>query len=563
MKILFNQVFEVLKDNIEKNFNISITKGDLQNSTKLEFGDFQTNFAMAKSKELGKKPIDIAQELVNNFNGLDVIDKLEIKGPGFINIFVKNELLNEDIRKIGNEKYEYNIDANKKVLIDYSAPNIAKRMHVGHLRSTIIGDSLKRIYKELGFNVISDNHIGDWGTQFGKLIVAYNHWLDKENYDKNPIEELERLYVLFSKKSKEDPKLEDLAREELRKVQSGDEKNIKLWKEFITVSLKEYDKIYDRLDIKFDYINGESFYNDLMPKVLELLKQKNIAKEDDKALVVFFEEDKLPPAIVQKKDGSFLYATSDMATIIYRYDDLKIDKAIYVVDERQSGHFKQIFEISKMLGSPYNYDKEHVAFGIMRFGDGLIFSSREGNVIRLTDLLDEAKVNVRKLVIDKNPDLSEDEIDNLSEKIAVAAIKYFDLSQNRISPITFTWDKVLSFEGNSGPYLQYTYVRIQSILNKSNEFNKNADALGHNFTQIERDLAVYLLRFPTAVIKAYENNRPNIIAEYLYDLSKIYNAMYNSVKIMGDENKLALIYKTSVVLKQGLSLLGIDVVNKM
>ena len=416
---------------------------------------------------------------------------------------------------------------------------------------------------------IRDSHIGDWGTQFGKLIVAYNKWLNKEAYEKNAIEELERLYVLFSTESKKDPSLEEEAREELRKVQIGDPVNLALWKEFITYSMKEYQKVYDRLDIHFELVNGESFYNEMMPKVLDDLRQKGLAKEDDGALVVFFDENKLPPCIVQKKDGSFLYSTSDLATIKYRKEKLNVDIALYVVDERQAGHFKQVFEISRLLGGLYEYEKHHTQFGIMRFGNGMIFSSRGGNVIRLTDLLDQAKEEVKKVVDEKNPNLSEEERDKISEAVGVCAIKYFDLSQNRTSPILFEWDKVLSFEGNTGPYLQYTYVRIKSILNKVDKIDKNAKVLVESSTEAERDLVSTILKLPTAVIKAYETKKPNVIADYVYDLAKKFNSFYNNEKILTASSeelrnsRILLSEKVGEALKKSLALLGIKTVDKM
>lgn len=569
MKLLINQVFDVLNENIKKIFNVEIEKKDLQNSTKKEFGDFQTNFAMVNSKKIGKNPREIAKELVEKFDGKGIIKKIELAGPGFINIYVSDEKLNEEITKFGSEKFEYGIDTSRIVAIDYSSPNIAKRMHVGHLRSTIIGDALKKIYEEIGFEVYGDNHIGDWGTQFGKLIVAYNKWLNKEAYEKNAIEELERLYVLFSTESKKDPSLEEEAREELRKVQIGDPVNLALWKEFITYSMKEYQKVYDRLDIHFELVNGESFYNEMMPKVLDDLRQKGLAKEDDGALVVFFDENKLPPCIVQKKDGSFLYSTSDLATIKYRKEKLNVDIALYVVDERQAGHFKQVFEISRLLGGLYEYEKHHTQFGIMRFGNGMIFSSRGGNVIRLTDLLDQAKEEVKKVVDEKNPNLSEEEREKISEAVGVCAIKYFDLSQNRTSPILFEWDKVLSFEGNTGPYLQYTYVRIKSILNKVDKIDENAKVLVESSTEAERDLVSTILKLPTAVIKAYETKKPNVIADYVYDLAKKFNSFYNNEKILTASteelrnSRILLSEKVGEALKKSLALLGIKTVDKM
>ena len=574
MELLTNQLKKIFSENINNIFKQDFSeKINIENSTKKEFGDFQTNFAMMNSKAIGKNPREIATTLVENFKENDLIEKLEIAGPGFINIHLKNNFLNNEMKKIDNEKYDFSfLNVDETVIIDYSSPNIAKRMHIGHLRSTIIGDAIKRILDFIGFKTISDNHIGDWGTQFGKLIVAYNKWLDKEAYEADPIGELERIYVLFSDEAKKDPTLEDVARNELRKLQMGDEQNNKLWKEFIEISLKEYNKVYDRLGVKFDHYFGESFYNDLMPDVLEELKEKNIAKEDQGALVVFFEEDKLPPALVQKKDGSFLYATSDLATIKFRKNELNVDKAVYVTDERQQNHFKQVFEISEMLGAPYNYEKSHVYFGIMRFGDGMIFSSRSGNIIRLVDLLDEAKKQVKSVIDEKNPNIPEDEKEKIAEIVGTGAIKYFDLSQNRTSDILFTWDKVLSFEGNTGPYLQYTYARIQSILRKLKEENisvENNDIILDDMFDIERELAVALLRFPQTVVKSYETYRPNIIADYLFDTAKLFNNFYNSKSILKETDKkvmdarILLAQKTASILKQGLNLLGIETVDRM
>ena len=574
MELLTIKLKKLFSENINNIFGADYTeKVDIQNSTKREFGDFQTNFAMVSSKLIGKNPREIASTLVDNFKENDIIEKLEIAGPGFINIYLKNNFLNEELKKVENEKYDFSfLNTDKTIIIDYSSPNIAKRMHIGHLRSTIIGDSIKRTLQFLGFHTLADNHIGDWGTQFGKLIVAYKNWLNKKSYEEDPIGELERIYVQFSDEAKKNPALEDEAREELKKLQLGDEGNQKLWKEFIDISLKEYNKIYDRLGVNFDYYYGESFYNDMMPAVLEELKEKGIAREDQGALVVFFENDKLPPAIVQKKDGSFLYTTSDLATMKFRKDELNVDEAVYLTDDRQQNHFKQIFEIGEMLGEPYNYKKTHVVFGIMRFGDGMIFSSRSGNIIRLVDLLDEAKTQVKKVIDEKNPNIPEEEKEKIAEIVGSGAIKYFDLSQNRTSDITFTWDKVLSFEGNTGPYLQYTYVRIMSILRKLKKENinvENKDIILENMNGVERELAVELLRFPQTVVKSYESYRPNIIADYLFDIAKLFNNFYNSNSILKEENKkvmdarILLAEKTAFILKQGLGLLGINTVDRM
>lgn len=541
----------------------------IQPTNNEKFGDYQTNFAMVNSKALKSNPRSIAQTILDNLIENPIIEKLEIAGPGFINIYMKNEYLSEKVSKIGKENFDFDfLNRDGEVIIDYSSPNIAKRMHIGHLRSTVIGDSIKRIYNYLGYKTVSDNHIGDWGTQFGKLIVGYNNWLDKDAYQNEAIEELERIYVEFSQKSESDTKLEDLAREELVKLQQGDAKNTELWKEFINVSLGEYDKVYNRLDISFDTYNGESFYNDMMPGIIGLLKEKGIAKEDNGAQVVFFnEEDNLHPCIVQKKDGAFLYATSDLATIQYRKKTYDINKIIYVTDERQQDHFRQVFKIAGMLG--WDEERAHVWFGIMRFADG-IFSSRKGNVIKLTDLLDEAVKRAYEIVNVKNPTLSEEEKRNIAEIVGVGAVKYADLSQNRQSAIIFEWDKILSFEGNTSPYLQYVYARVQSLLKKGKE--QGIHEYGDKLILVEaaeRNLALALLQFPNIVISAANTCKPNLVADYIFETAKKFNTFYNAIPILKEENqdiiksRLLLAEKTGKIMKDGLQLLGIKTVDRM
>ena len=499
----------------------------------------------------------------------EVIEKIEIAGPGFLNIFLKDEYLAKLVKRITKESYDFN-ELNRKgdVIIDYSSPNIAKRMHIGHLRSTIIGDSLKRIYQYLGYNVIADNHIGDWGTQFGKLIIGYRNWLNEEVYRENPIEELERVYVEFTKNSEVEPELEDKAREELKKLQAGDKENYRLWQEFIEVSLNEYNKLYERMGVKFDTYYGESFYHNMMPDVVKELENKGIAVENEGAKVVFFpEEENLYPCIVQKKDGAFLYATSDIATVKYRKENYDINQIIYITDERQQDHFKQFFKITDMLS--WSVEKHHIWFGIMRFADG-VFSTRKGNVIRLEELLDEGKKRAYEIVNKKNPTLSEEEKQNIAEVVGIGAIKYADLSQNRQTAVIFEWDKVLNFEGNTAPYLQYSYARIKSILRKAIEQEKGIDETKDiKFTQeIERELSIQLIQFPEIVIKAAKTYKPNLIADYLYELSKIFNSFYNSCSILNQNNdilcsRLLIASRTADNLKNGLHLLGIETLERM
>ncbi len=570
MLIIDREIAKIFENTIKKLYNEKETKKvEVSVATNEKFGDFQTNFAMMNSKIIGKNPRTIAQEILDNLEENDVIDKLEIAGPGFINIFLKSKYLGEVLKKSRTEEYDFSfLNREGDVIIDFSSPNIAKRMHIGHLRSTIIGDSITRIYKYLGYHMIADNHIGDWGTQFGKLIIGYRRWLDKEAYKENPIEELERVYVEFSKLSESNPELEEEARLELKKLQDGDPENFALWKDFIKVSLDEYDKLYKRLDVHFDTYYGESFYHPMMQGVVEELVEKGLAVEDDGAKVVFFpEEDNLFPCIVQKKDGAFLYSTSDIATIKFKKEAYKINKLIYLTDERQQDHFKQFFKITDMLG--WNVEKHHIWFGIMRFADG-VFSTRKGNVIRLEQLLDEGKKRAYDIVQEKNPDLSEEEKDQIAEVVGVGAIKYADLSQNRQSPIIFEWDKILTFEGNTAPYLQYSYARIQSILRKAESEGKSItyDKEIKIEDKLERALANHIAAFPISVLKASETFKPNIIADYLFELSKKFNSFYNSCPILNQEDELlysrALIAKiTGETIKDGLSLLGIKTLERM
>lgn len=561
---IFNQMVENTFEGVE-----GLKEVDIQPTVNDKFGDFQTNFAMMNSKIIGNNPRAIATKLLDGFFDNEIIEKLEIAGPGFINIYLKEEYLGKRVNKMTTEKYDFSfLDTHGDVIIDYSSPNIAKRMHIGHLRSTIIGDSIKRIYNHLGYNTVADNHIGDWGTQFGKLIIGYRNWLDKDAYEKAPIDELERVYVKFAVESEHNEDLNSQARLELKKLHEGDKENYKLWKEFIEVSLNEYNKVYKRLDIEFDTYFGESHYHDMMPGVIEELKEKKIAVESEKAQVVFFpEETKLNPCLVQKKDGAFLYATSDIATVKFRKENYDVNKLVYVTDERQQDHFKQFFKITEMMG--WDIEKQHIWFGIMRFADG-IFSSRKGNVIKLEELLDEAKRRALEVVEEKNPSLSSEEKDIIAEVVGTGAVKYADLSQNRQSAIIFEWDKILSFEGNTGPYLQYTYARVQSILRKGKENSKNLDqdAKVKFIEKAEKALVLYMNQFPSTVLKASTTCKPNLITDYLYELAKKFNSFYNACPILNQEDeilysRLLIADRAAKTLKEGLALLGMKTVDRM
>ncbi len=571
LELLENKIFNNFKKIIKETYPEfdRWERLDIELATDFKFGDFQTNFAMKNSNFFKDSPRNIAQNIINNFQQNNLIEKIEVAGPGFINIFIKKDFLSSYVKRISKEKFDFSfLNRDGEIIIDYSSPNIAKRMHVGHLRSTVIGDSLKRIFNYLGFQTVADNHLGDWGTHFGKLIVAYRKWLDKDNYQSNPVQELERLYVKFNKESDKNENLEKEARNELKKLQNGNEENKELWEEFIEVSLKEYQKMYKKLNIEFDTYHGESFYHPIMEEVVTILKDKEIAKLDEKALVVFFEnENNLHPCIIQKKDGSYLYATSELATIKYRLENYNVNRLVYVTDERQKDHFKQIFKIAKKIGWDKNY--VHVPFGLMSSQEG-VFSSREGNIILMKDLIEKALSKARDIVEEKNPDLKENKKMEIAETIGIGAIKYADLSQNRKSEITFNWDKMLKFEGNTSPYLQYVFVRVQSLFRKAKKegIQYNLDSKIYLNNPTEKKIAIKLTHFPKVVLNAYKYYKPNIIADYLFDLAQTYNTFYNSLSILREDKKimnsrLLLSKKVAYIIKKGLNLLGIKVVDKM
>ncbi len=570
MKLIEKEIGTLFVDTVSKLYeNVDGLKDvQIQATKEAKFGDYQTNFAMINSKLLKNNPRSIAESIKENFVDNNIVEKIEIAGPGFINIFLNEEYLGDKIGKIGEESFDFDfLNKDGQVIIDYSSPNLAKRMHIGHLRSTVIGDSIKRIYKYLGYDVVADNHIGDWGTPFGKLMVGYERWLDRKAYEENPVDELERIYVKFANEVELNPELEELAREEIAKTQSGDESRIKLWKEILNATLEENEKLYKKMDITFDTYYGESYYNDMMPGVIDELDKKRLLTVDEGAKLVFFDEsENLHPCIIQKKDGAFLYSTSDLATIQFKRREYNINRMVYVTDERQQDHFRQVFKIADMLG--WTDEKVHIWFGIMRFADG-IFSSRKGNVIKLSELLDEAISRALEIVNEKNPDLSDEEKKNIAEVVGIGAVKYADLSQNRQSAIIFEWDKILSFEGNTAPYLQYTYARIQSILRKSNEEKINLDGKFKLVEKQERALGLALMEFPNAVLNAANSYKPNLIAEYLYETAKKFNTFYNALPILKAnsedvlKSRLILADRTAKILKEGLDLLGIKTVDRM
>jgi len=549
---------------------------------KKEFGDYATNAAIIIAKRIGKNPMEIANELVLKINEIDkekqLIEKAEVAAPGFVNFRISNKCAINNLERILKEKEKYgssDIGKNQVVVIDYSAVNIAKPMHVGHLRSTIIGQAIYNIYKLLGYKVIGDNHTGDWGTQFGKLIYAYKYWGDKKKIKEDPVEEMTKLYVRFHKESEIDKNLEELARNETKKLQNLDQENIKIWNFLTRESLKDYNKIYKILGVKFDYVLGESFYNNMLAGIVNECIEKKVASESQGAIVVNLERYHLPVFIIRKSDGAYLYTTTDLATVKYRKEKFKADKIIYVVANEQSLHFRQLFATLELLGWNKDIKTEHIKFGMVLGENGKKFSTRKGETVRLEELIKKAIDAARKTVEEKNPALSMKQKKKIAKVVGVGAIKYNDLSQNRLTDITFNWDKMLSLEGNSGPYLQYAYARICSIEDKFNDLYKierfnpfDRPDLGLLGESSEKDIMQKLMKYPEVIEEAANENGPHLIALYLYELVSSYNNFYNSIPILRSEKKvakarIALSRSVAIVIKSGLNLLGIDVLERI
>ena len=520
--------------------------------------DFATSFALKNAKNLNLSLEETLQLIVDKLSKHKIIEDVVITKPGFINVKIFNDQLAALLPEVKN----VDAVAKKTVVIDFSSPNIAKKMHIGHLRSTVIGHSLALINKHFGQKVISDSHIGDWGTQFGKLIVAYEKWLDQKKYQQDPLAELQRLYVKFH--DLETPQLLKEARENLLKIQSKEPKVYKIWQEFTNLSLKEYQKIYDKLDITFDYQIGESFYNDIMPLVVKDLVKHKIAQKDDGAIVVFFDEkDNLPPGIVQKKDSSFLYLTSDLATIKYRQEEFKNDTSLYVVDSRQKNHFNQLFKIAQIMGN--KQDLKFISFGIMSIKNQKI-STRGGNVINLEHLLDEGFKKAKAIIEEKKPHLPEKKKNQIANVISIGAIKYFDFMHQRDSNIVFSWEKAMNFKGNSSLYIQYTYSRINSLLAKSGEKISFKDIIIKD--EWAREIVIFLYDYGRILRKAWESSQPHYIANYLFKIASMFNTWYGKVRFLDQKDnayfsRLYVAKCVKEVIEEGLSLLGIKVLKEI
>jgi arginyl-tRNA synthetase len=530
-----------------------------------KFGDYQCNAAMELARALKKAPRRIAQEFADAARLPDFVEKIEIAGPGFINFFLSNRAVAAHIEALGQDARLgcRPVGEGRTVVIDYSSPNVAKPMHIGHIRSTVIGNAIDRICRFLGYRVVADNHLGDWGTQFGLMMLGYRRFADHDALEQAPVEELERIYVESYNRSKEDEAWREEAKAELVKLQQGDEENRALWKKFIELSIEEFNVIYERLGVRFDVYRGESFYNDRLPGIITALQEKGLAEESEGALIVDLEEDGMPICIVRKSDGGFNYATTDLATVEARIEEFSPERIIYVTDERQQLHFRQFFTIARKLGM--HADLVHVWFGLMRLPEAT-FSTREGNVIKLAALLDEAEARALEMVKASSPDMDDAQQKDLARAIGIGAIKYTDLSQNPQSLVTFTWEKALNMEGNSAPYLQYAYARISSVYDKYHARFPDTDLQDYAITvehELERRLAIKLARFPAAVCGAADSYRPNILADYLYDLAQIYSSFYQNVPFLKAEegvreSRIRLCRCTAATLRQGLELLGIE-----
>lgn len=547
-----------------------------------KFGDYQANGAMALAKQLGKKPQDVAKELITHLD-ITGLQPPEVAGPGFINLRFTTSWLAERINELGKDA-RLGVPLAAKPLtyvIDYSSPNVAKPMHVGHLRSTIIGDCLTRLLRYLGHTVITDNHLGDWGTQFGILIYGWKHFLDQAALEKDPVDEMVRIYIhvrnLIKEEGADDEEVDggkgiaEACRQETAKLHQGDPENVALWKRMMPWCQAELDKVYRKLGIlPYDHTLGESYYNPVLGDVVKELQAKGIVEESRGALVVFHGENQ-PPSLVRKGDGAYTYTTTDLATIRHRVDVFHADVVLYVVDFRQSLHFQQLYRIAKLWGYT-KVDLEHISFGSVLGADGKPIKTREGGAIELSALLDESIERARKIVDENSAELPEDERQRIAEAVGIGAAKYADLCQNRSSDYLFSWDKMLAMQGNTGAYMQYAYARNRSIFRKVGVTPESIRELAPAVlldTPQERALAIALLRFPEALDAAVAEYKPSAITSYLWDLANAFSAFFEKCHVLHAETKelqQSRLYLTDItgrVLQQGLELLGIKTIEQM
>ncbi|HEX8490600.1 MAG TPA: arginine--tRNA ligase [Chthoniobacterales bacterium] len=544
--------------------------GSVTPATDARFGDYQSNAALILAKQLGENPRAIAQRILDSYDLWDLCEPPTIAGAGFINFTIHPEAVAAKTAELLRAERLGVAKAAppKRIVIDFGSPNVAKPMHVGHIRSTVLGDALARIASFLGHEVIRDNHIGDWGTQFGMVIYGWKHLLDRAALERDPIAELVRIYKETNAQATTDPMVRDAVKEELVKLQAGDLENFAIWKETVDLSLKEFERAYQLLDIRYDIQRGESFYNDRLPAVVERLLKAGIAEVSEGAVCVFFPDipelaDK--PAIVRKSDGGFNYTTTDVATVDYRIQDLKADTVWLVVGAPQILHFKQIIAIARREG--YTADFRHITFGSILGENRKLMKTRSGENVALSELLDDAVQRARKIIEEKNPDLSESEKIDIAQKVGIGAVKYYDLSQYRMTDYIFSWDRMLSFQGNTAPYLQNAYVRIRSIFRKAGEEFVPPEKLVLADPE-EKNLAMRLCQFAEVVPTVLNDFRPNLLANYLYELANSFHAFYEACPVLKSEeparsSRLGLCELTGRTLRQGLDLLGIAVPEKM
>lgn len=556
-------------------FTTGVSAPALVYSSDPRFGDYQANGVMAVAKQRGVNPRELAEKVVEKLtpdvSGITLPP--EVAGPGFINFRLDPAWLGQTLlaaaqdARLGVEPAAQP----ETIVVDFSAPNIAKPMHVGHIRSTIIGDALTRVLRFLGHRVTTDNHLGDWGTQFGMLIVGYRMVLDWTAYAQDPLTEMERIYQVVQAQAKDDPAIAAQAREELAKLQRGDPDNLTLWQEFVTVSRRAFEETYARLGVRFDHWLGESFYHPLLAQVIAELQEKGLARESEGAICIFYDNDpelSSHPFLIQKQDGAFLYATTDLATVKYRAETFHPDRIVYVTDARQQLHFRQLFAAARRWG--YTMRLEHVWFGTILGEDGRPIKTREGEPIKLMALLDEAEERARAIVQEKNPDLSAAEQARVARVVGIAAVKYADLSQNRTSDYRFSWDKMLALDGNTAPYLQYAYTRIRSIFRKGalEGWQPPADLIIHLEAPEEVNLAKQIVRFGDALVQVAADYRPNALTAFLYDLATRFNIFYQTLPVLkappeSRPTRLLLCDLISRVLRTGLGLLGIETLEVM
>ncbi len=532
-----------------------------------DMGDYAfATFRLAKT--FRKSPNVIAAELVEQLGDSEYFQKIEQVGP-YVNFFIDREKLAEAVlSQIFTEKNNYGSSTmgdGKKVIVEFSSPNIAKPFHIGHIRTTVIGNSLSKIYKFLGFDVVTINHLGDYGTQFGMLISAYKKWGNREVIEANPIKELLALYVRFNSEADEDPSLKDEARYWFKELEDKNPEAIELWQWIRDISLKEFNRVYDMLNISFDSYAGESFYSDKMPAVLEEMKKKGIVQESEGALIVDLEPYGMPPALIMKKDGSTLYTTRDIAAAIYRKDHYDFYKNLYVVASQQNLHFKAWIKIVELMGHQWAKDCIHIPFGMVSLEEGTL-STRKGRVVFLEDVLNTAIENTLKIIEERNPNLENKK--NVAKQIGIGAILFQELFNQRIKDYTFNWDRTLSFEGETGPYVQYSHARANSLLVKGGfSIEETAD-----FSLLTNEDEINIIRliydFPNTIVDSMEKNEPYFITRQIVEIAKAFNKFYNSTPIIVEDTKLknsrlALVYSVKTVLNTGLGLLGIEAPDKM